>query len=166
MSPAKDNDYFGDGTHAAAFDDALSGPVRADEDDFTLTRVASPVRPDSTAIRTMVDPETPLEFSDAVEVDPATPDAVPPAHSAAAVPPAPPLGMLPRQRTRPGLRSLKRPQLRMPRFSSVSPGTIRRPKPSAGSTGVILAVVMVLVFLFVAIQFLSSLISSISGLFN
>jgi len=166
MSPAKDNDYFGDGTQSAAFDDALSGPARADEDDFTLTKVASPVRPDSSAVRSMVEAEAPAEFTDTIDVGGTSLDASSPARPAEPVAPAPPLGMLPRQRTRPGLRAIKRPQLRMPRFSSASPGAIRRTKPSAGSTGVILAVVLMIVFAFVAIEFLSSLISSISGLFN
>ena len=171
MSPAKDNDYFGDGTQAAAFDDPLSSPARsADDDDFTLTRVASPVRPDSSAVRALVDTELgkdrPAEFADAIELDAVRPDTAPPANPAQAIPPAPPLGMLPRQRSRPGLRSMKRPQLRMPKFGSAPPGAIRRTKPSAGSAGIILAVVLMIVFAVVAIEFLSSLISSISGLFN
>ena len=177
MSPAKDNDYFGDGTQAAAFDDPLSSPTaHADEDDFTLTRVASPVRPDSSGVRALVDAELakerPAEFSDVIDVSTPHLDTTPPAHPAPAIPPAPPLGMLPRQRSRPGLRSMaglravKRPQLRMPRLSAPQPGAIRRPKPSAGSTGVILAVVLMIVFAIVALEFLSSLISSIAGLFS
>ncbi|HVW42895.1 MAG TPA: hypothetical protein VHC18_16235 [Amycolatopsis sp.] len=175
MSPAKDNDYFGDGTQAASFDDPLSSPARgAEDDEFTLTRVASPVRPDSTRVQALVDAELgkdrPPEFSDVIEVEP--PDTTPPGSPAQAIPPAPPLGILPRQRSRPGLRSvsglrgMKRPQLRMPRLGSAQPGTIRRTRPSAGSTGVIVAVLLVIVFAIVAIEFLASLISSISGLFN
>ncbi|HJQ45072.1 MAG TPA: hypothetical protein VJ870_01950 [Amycolatopsis sp.] len=174
MSPAKDDDYFGDGTQAAAFDDPLSSAsAQPVEDDFTLTRVASPVRPDHAGMRALVDAELakdrPLEFASAIEVP--QPDA-PPANPAQAIPPAPPLGMLPRQRSRPGLRSMsalrdmKRPQLRMPKFTTGRPGPIRRTRPSAGSAGVILAVVLMIVFGVVAIEFLSSLISSISGLFH
>jgi len=174
MSPAKDNDYFGDGTQAASFDDPLSGSARgADEDDFTLTRVASPVRPDHSAVQALVDAELgtdrPAEFSDAIEID--QPDG-PPANQAQAIPPAPPLGSLPRQRSRPGLRSvsglrgMKRPQLRMPRLGSAQPGAIKRPRPSAGSAGVILAVLLMIVYAIVALEFLTSLISSIAGLFS
>lgn len=177
MSPAKDNDYFGDGTQAASFDDPLSSPAprnAVDDDDFTMTRVASPVRPDSSGVRALVDAELgkdrPAEFSDVIEVQP--PDITPPASPAKAIPPAPPLGILPRQRARPGLRpvsglrGMKRPQLRMPRLGSARPGTIRRTRPSAGSTGVIVAVLLMIVFGVVAIEFLTSLISSISGLFK
>jgi len=105
-----------------------------------------------------------------IEVDPQ--DTIPQAGPAQAIPPAPPLGILPQQRSRSGfrpvtgLRGMKRPQLRMPRRAAPPPGGIRRTRPSAGSAGVILAVLLMIVFGIVAIEFLTSLISSISGLFD
>ncbi|TNC21074.1 hypothetical protein [Amycolatopsis alkalitolerans] len=167
--PAKDDAEFGDGTQSSSppmeFGDALSGSLNDgdDHDDFTLTRVASPVRPDPAAVRDMVDAamsegQSPSgEFTGSPHFD-----ITPPGTPAQPIPPAPPLGMLPRQRARPSLPSFRRPQLRMPRMPQV--GEVRR--PSSGSTAIIVAVLLVLIYAFVAIEFLASLISSISGLFN
>ncbi|WP_236796303.1 hypothetical protein [Amycolatopsis sp. GM8] len=157
---AKDDADFGDGTQSAlppvAFGDALTGSLNEpdDHEDFKMTRVASPVRPDPDAVRELVD----ASMADAQQ--PGSPQAGT-ASPGSAIPPAPPLGMLPRQRTRPSLPSFRRPQLRMPRLPQ--PGARR---PSTGSTAIIVAVLLILVYAFVAIEFLSSLISSISGLFN
>jgi hypothetical protein len=55
----------------------------------------------------------------------------------------------------------------MPRLPRPQPGILRRgTKPSSGSAGLILAALLMIVFAVVAIEFLSSLISSISGLFS
>lgn len=160
---AKDDDAgSGDGTQAAAFGDALSGSVSDPADDFQLTRVASPVKPDPDVARALVDAEL---AGDKTGFPPANDDTVPPATTAQPIAPAPPLGMLPRQRTRPGLRGY-RPSLRMPRISLPQPGTVRRVKPSSGSTGVIVAIVLMIVFAVLVIEFLSSLISSIAGVFS
>jgi hypothetical protein len=175
MSPAKDDAEFGDGTHATPFGDALSGSANEDDaDDFQLTRVASPVRPDHSAAREfMVDPAMAAdqrpggEFSAVLDVDGPHFDMTPPASAALPIEPAPPLGILPRQRARPGFRSVRRPSLRMPRLPRPQPGILRRgTKPSSGSAGLILAALLMIVFAVVAIEFLSSLISSISGLFS
>ncbi|HVV12315.1 hypothetical protein [Amycolatopsis sp.] len=164
MSPSKGDGDYHDGTHAGAFGDALSGPVGEDDsDDFQLTRVASPVRPESSGIDFSARPTT-GGFGEILDVDAPKPDVTPPGVPTQPIPPAPPLGILPRQRSRAGLRSMKRPALKMPRFTGN--GGLRPSRPSSGSTGVIIAVLMMIVFAFVAIEFLSSLISSISGLFN
>ncbi len=155
---AKD-DALDDGTQASLFGDALSGPVNGSADEFQLTRVASPVKPDSSRVPDLVAAE--------LGEDPLGGDvqAPLPAHTAAPIDPAPPLGILPRQRSRPGLRGY-RPSLRLPRITLPQPGTVRAVKPSAGSAGVIVAVVLMIVFLVLAIEFVTSLISSITGLFH
>jgi hypothetical protein len=88
-----------------------------------------------------------------------------PVPAAEPIAPAPPLGMLPRQRTRSGLRGY-RPSLRLPRVSVPQPGTVRRVTPSAGSTGLIFAVVLVIVFVVLAVEFVTSLVSSIGSAFH
>lgn len=161
--PAKDGAEFGDGTHSSlppvTFGDALTGSLNDadDHDDFTMTRVASPVKPDPAAIRKLV------EAAEQADAEGPQLDTTPSSSSANAVPPAPPLGMLPRQRARPSLPSFRRPQLRLPRPQV---GEIRRVRPSSGSTAIIVAALLVIVYAIVAIEFLSSLITSISGLFN
>src|SRR5690349_19845384 len=111
---AKEDDAgLGDGTQAAAFGDALSGPVSEGAEGFQLTRVASPVKPDPNAVREFVNSEMARDQPGApAAFGPADADTPPPAADAQPVPPAAPLGMLPRQRSRPGLRG--RPSLRMP----------------------------------------------------
>lgn len=169
--PAKDAD-FGDGTQSGlppvTFGDALSGSLSDadDHDDFKLTRVASPVKPDPARVREMVD----AAIADGEQVGGEFGDVhfetTPPGAPAQPIAPAPPLGMLPRQRSRPSLRSVRRPQLRMPRLNMPQPGTVRRAKPSSGSTAIIVAILLVIAFAIVAIEFLTSLISSIAGLFG
>ncbi|GAA5164857.1 MULTISPECIES: hypothetical protein [Amycolatopsis] len=167
--PAR-NDEFGDGTQSGlppvTFGDALSGSLDDgdDHDDFKLTKVASPVRPDPSAVRELVDAAM-SEGGGGSSERGAMVDQVPPAVPAQPIPPAQPLGMLPRQRSRPGLLSRGRPQLRMPRFSLPQPN-VRRVRPSSGSTAMIVAILLMIIFAVVAIEFLSSLISSISGLFG
>jgi hypothetical protein len=168
--PAKDDADFGDGTQSGlppvTFGDALSGSLNDEDDheDFKLTRVASPVRPDPAAVRELVD----AAMADRPGGDPGDGqfESMPPGVPSQPIPPAPPLGMLPRQRTRPSLRSVRRPQLRMPRLDLPQAGNGRRVRPSSGSTAMIVAVLLMIVFAVVAIEFLSSLISSISGLFS
>lgn len=176
--PARDEGALGDGTQSelppVAFGDALSGSLDdADEhDDFKLTRVASPVRPDPMRVQQLVDEAMAEQPGERTAQQPAI-DAPPPG-TPSAVPPQPPLGILPNQRTRPGaLRNVRvpRPQFRLPQFRMPrrpppvnTPG--RRVRPSSGSTAMIVAVLLMIVFAFVAIEFLSTLISSISGLFD
>lgn len=163
---AKDDDAgLGDGTQPAAFGDALSGPVSGAGEEFQLTRVASPVKPDPEAVRDLVDAEMARERGGAAAFAPADADTPPPAGDAQPIPPAAPLGMLPRQRSRPGL-GRYRPSLRMPRVSLPSSDSVRRVKPSSGSTGVIVALVLLIVFVVLAIEFLTSLIGSIMGAFS
>lgn len=155
---AKD-DALSDGTQASVFGDALSGPDKDSADDFQLTRVASPVKPDSSRVSDLMAAEL---GEDPLGGDVQTP---PPVPTDTPIDAAPPLGMLPRQRSRPSLRGY-RPSLKLPRISLPQPGTMRNVKPSAGSTGVIVAVVLMIAFLVLAIEFLTSLVSSITGLFH
>lgn len=173
--PAKDDAEFGDGTQSAlppvTFGDALSGSLHDedDHDDFKLTRVASPVKPDPASVRELVDAtiadgQRPGgEFTD---IQGPHFDTTPPGTPAQPIAPAPPLGILPRQRTRPSLRSVRRPQMRVPRLGRLPAGSVPRVRPSRGSTAMIVAILLMILFAVVAIEFLSSLISSISGLFS
>lgn len=151
---AKHDDALDDGTQASPFNDALSAPAGEPVDDFQLTRVASPVKPDSSRVRDLMDAEP----GEGPLGDGRT---SPPVGQAD---PAPPLGMLPRQRSRPGLRGY-RPSIRLPRISMPQPGNVRL-KPSAGSAGVILAVVLMILFGVLAIEFVTSLVSSIEHAFH
>lgn len=168
--PAKDDADFGDGTQSGlppvTFGDALSGSLNDedDHDEFTMTRVASPVRPDPAAVRDLVDAA--MADRPGGDVGDVHFETTPPGAPAQPIAPAPPLGMLPRQRTRPSLRSVRRPQLRMPRLSLPQGANGRRVRPSSGSTAMIVAILLMIVFAVVAIEFLSSLISGISGLFS
>ncbi|GAB3006088.1 hypothetical protein LWP59_36430 [Amycolatopsis acidiphila] len=172
--PAKDDAEFGDGTQSAlppvTFGDALSGSLNDEDEheDFKLTRVASPVRPDPAVVRDLVDAATAEGQRPGAEFGDVHFQTTPPGAPAQPIAPAPPLGMLPlpRQRTRPSLRSVKRPQLRMPRLGLPQSGNVRRVRPSSGSTAMIVAVLLMIVFAVVAIEFLSSLISGITGLFS
>ncbi|GHF74797.1 hypothetical protein FHX82_002180 [Amycolatopsis bartoniae] len=181
--PAR-NDEFGDGTQSGLppvpFGDALSGSLNDadDHDEFKMTKVASPVRPDPAAVRDLVDAAMAEgRHSDSPGDQLPQFGQVPPAGPAQPIPPAQPLGILPRQRTRPGLLSGRRPQLRMPRMGlprmglsrgGLLPprGNLRRARPSNGSTAMIVAVLLMIIFAVVAIEFLTTLISSISGLFD
>ena len=140
--------------------------------------VAGPVQPDPEVVRRMV--EETLREEEAK-----TPEAIPPAGTTGAVgePPAPPLGLLPRQRNRQRTWPLRpvRQELppgddaddfdvvpvkrrRMPKLPSVSMPAFNR--PSSSMAGVMLAVALLLVFGFVAIEMVSSLVSSVTGLFD
>ncbi|HKS45326.1 MAG TPA: hypothetical protein VJT49_09465 [Amycolatopsis sp.] len=163
---AKDDDArFDDGTQAPAFRDPLSGQASDASEDFKLTRVASPVKPDPGVVRDLVEAELASDrLGRTAAYAPVTDDSAPPAAPAEPIPPAAPLGMLPRQRrTRPALR---RPAFRIPRISMPDPTTVRRVKPSSGSTGIIIAVLLVIVFVVLAIEFVASLVTGITGLFS
>ncbi|NIH78123.1 hypothetical protein [Amycolatopsis viridis] len=173
MSPAKDDARFdGDGTQSGlqplTFGDAVSGSVD-DGERYEPLKVAKPVEPDPEKVRQMIEamadkPAAP----DAPAAPPEVPvDDIPPAAPAPAVPPAPPLGILPRQRTwrgRPKLGSWSRPSFRLPRPGEG--GTVRRAKPSSGSAAFLVAVLLMVVFGVLAIQFLTSLIDTIGGIFR
>jgi hypothetical protein len=185
-----------DGTLSEApgemFADPVSGLVtvapepRAAEPDAIA--VAGPVPHDEEAVRRMVE-ETLREEG---ITGPRPPQAIPPAGT---LPPAdggaaPPMGVLPRQRNRrrtwpsrpPQLRRRPRPQVpvdadfdedvevvpvkrrRLPKVPSMTMPAFGRPSSSAA--GVMLAVVLLIVFGFVAIEMVSSLVSSVTGLFD
>lgn len=182
--PARDEGEFGDGTQSelppVAFGDALSGSLDdADEhDDFKLTKVASPVRTDPQKVQQLVD-EAMAERSSERTGQQAPVDSAP-RGIPGAVDPEPPLGIMPKQRGRAsalrnirvprprfGVSQIRMPQIRAPRRRPpAAAGPVRRVRPSSGSTAMIVAVLLTIVFAIVAIEFLSSLISSISGLFN
>ncbi|MGW3965719.1 hypothetical protein ACWED2_38270 [Amycolatopsis sp. NPDC005003] len=141
--------------------------------------VAGPVKPDEEAVRRMVE-ETLREEKEK------TPEAIPPAGT---LNQDRPLGLLPRQRNRRRTWPTRPPQImrpvrqdplaeddvddvelvpvkrrRLPRMPSVSMPAFNRPSSSAA--GVMLAVVLLIVFGFVAIEMVSSLVSSVTGLFD
>lgn len=167
MSPAKDDARFdGDGTQSGlpplTFSDAVSGSA-SDDAAYQPLKVAKPVEPDPEKVRQMID---------AMADDPGAPaeipvDDKPPAAPANAVPPAPPLGILPSQRTWSGrqkLSSWSRPSIRLPRPGQN--GTVRKAKPSSGSAAFLVAILLIVVFGVLAIQFLSSLIDTLTGIFE
>ncbi|EOD64654.1 hypothetical protein H480_30671 [Amycolatopsis vancoresmycina DSM 44592] len=145
--------------------------------------VAGPVQPDEEAVRRMVE-ETLRDDKDA-EVK--TPVAIPPAGTLGD---KPPMGLLPRQRNRQRSTWPSRPpqimrpvrqdplaeddvddvdvvpvkRRRLPRMPSVTMPAFNRPSSSAA--GVMLAVALLIVFGFVAIEMVSSLVSSVTGLFD
>ena len=136
--------------------------------------VAEPVRPDDEVVRRMV--EETLREDEAK-----TPAAIPPAGTTAPPPGQRPIGLLPRQRTWP----TRPPQLLRPvkqapveefdedldvvpvkrrRLPSMSMPAFNRPSSSAA--GVMLAVALLIVFGIVAVEMVSSLVSSVTGLFD
>jgi hypothetical protein len=176
------------------FADPVSGLVTAAPEqrtaaanghEFAPVPVAGPVQHDEEAVRRMV--EEVLREDEAK-----APEAIPPAGTTSTVGEAvaPPLGVLPRQRnrqrtwpTRPPL--LQRParqgplpdddvdedlevvpvkRRKLPKMPSVSMPAFNRPSSSAA--GVMLAVALLIVFGFVAIEMVSSLVSSVTGLFD
>ncbi|WP_290056034.1 hypothetical protein [Amycolatopsis solani] len=147
--------------------------------------VAGPVQPDEEVVRRMVE-ETLREEG---EIGAKAPEAIPPAGTLAANGEKPPLGVLPRQRNRQRTWPTRPPQLmrpvrqealpdddvddvdlvpvkrrKLPKMPSVSIPAFNRPSSSAA--GVMLAVVLLIVFGFVAIEMVSSLVSSVTGLFD
>ncbi|WP_245589563.1 hypothetical protein [Amycolatopsis balhimycina] len=149
--------------------------------------VAGPVKPDEEVVRRMVE-ET---LRDERETGFRAPEAIPPAGTLTSVGEtvAPPLGVLPRQRNRQRTWPTRPPQLlrpvrpevpseedaddvevvpirrrKLPKVPSMSMPAFNRPSSSAA--GVMLAVVLLIVFGFVAIEMVSSLVSSVTGLFD
>jgi len=181
-----------DGTLSEApgemFADPVSGLVTASPEprtalpnghDPAAVPVAGPVQPDEEAVRRMVEETLREEQSRA-------PEAIPPAGT---LNQDQPLGLLPRQRTRRRTWPTRPPQLmrpvrqepladedlddvdlvpvkrrRLPRMPSMSMPAFNRPSSSAA--GVMLAVALLIVFGFVAIEMVSSLVSSVTGLFD
>ncbi|SEF29221.1 hypothetical protein SAMN05421837_104593 [Amycolatopsis pretoriensis] len=185
-----------DGTLSAVpgevFADPVSGLVTTDPEPRTAVAngqeppaipVAGPVPHDEEAVRRMVE-ETLRED------DTKAPEAIPPAGTTSTVGggAAPPMGLLPRQRNRrrtwPNRPPLQRPLRRKPPVDAgddfdedleVVPVKRRRlpamsmpafNRPSSSAAGVMLAVVLLIVFGFVAIELVSSLVSSVTGLFD
>jgi len=184
-----------DGTLSEApgemFADPVSGLVTAAPEPRTAVAnghepaafpVAGPVPPDEEAVRRMVE-ETLREENGG------TPKAIPPAGTTSSVGEevSPPMGLLPRQRTRRRTWPTRPPLLQRPvrqkapaeddfdedlevvpvkrrRLPSMSMPAINRPSSSAA--GVMLAVVLLIVFGIVAIELVSSLVSSVTGLFD
>ncbi|WP_166639596.1 hypothetical protein [Amycolatopsis sp. SID8362] len=147
--------------------------------------VAGPVQPDEEVVRRMVE-ETLREEG---ETGAKAPEAIPPAGTLAVNGENPPLGVLPRQRNRQRTWPTRPPQLlrplrqaplpdedaddvdvvpvkrrKLPKMPAVSMPAFNRPSSSAA--GVMLAVVLLIVFGFVAIEMVSSLVSSVTGLFD
>ncbi|WP_326956838.1 hypothetical protein [Amycolatopsis sp. NBC_01286] len=151
--------------------------------------VAGPVQHDEEVVRRMVE-ETLRE--DGVPGARA-PEAIPPAGTTGTLGEdvTPPLGVLPRQRNRQRTWPKRAPQMlrpvrqlpppaeddfdddlevvpvkrrKLPKLPAVSMPAIGRPSSSA--SGVILAVVLLIVFGVVAIEMVSSLVSSVTGLFD
>ncbi len=178
------------------FADPVSGLVTANPEPRTavadgneppVTPVAGPVQHDPEVVRRMVEA---VREQDAQR--PYTPDAIAPAGTTGTLGEqvAPPLGVLPRQRTWPSrppqlLRPLRPAQPsaeaveavevdveaeevpvrgRRRRVPSLSMPTIGR--PSSSMAGVMLAVALLVIFGIVAIEMVSSLVSSVTGLFD
>lgn len=177
------------------FADPVSGLVTASPEPRTavpngseppVIPVAGPVQHDPEVVRRMVEA---VREQDAQ--GPHTPDAILPAGTTSTIGEnvAPPLGVLPRQRTWPS----RPPQLLRPirpaaaqqaepveieaeaeaeavpvrkrrRVPSLTMPTIGR--PSSSMAGVLLAVALLIIFGVVAIEMVSSLVSSVTGLFN
>lgn len=150
--------------------------------------VAGPVQHDEEVVRRMVEETLREEGEAGVKA----PDSIPPAGTTSTVGEnvAPPLGMLPRQRNRQRTWPTRPPQLlrpvrqqappeddfdedlevvpikrrKLPKMPAVSMPAFNRPSSSAA--GVMLAVALLIVFGFVAIEMVSSLVSSVTGLFD
>ena len=149
--------------------------------------VAGPVPHDPEVVRRMV--EGALSEQDG-QGAPQTPEAIPPAGTLGTLAEngKPPLGVLPRQRTwptrppqllrpiRPAQKLAEAVELPAEEEPEVPPPTRRRrlpaltmptiSKPSSNTTGVLLAVALLIVFGIVAIEMVSSLVSSVTGLFK
>lgn len=184
----------GDGTQAPepaqSFTDPLAGlvssgrpdfSVRRERDDYSDVEIASPVEPDPEMVRSMVDAalageqgEPGAKSGAEADDDPnATTGEVPvvkaPLPAASSQPP----GVYHRQQRAWPARSqllpqvLRRRQSRVPRDETPAPEAVRQPRrPSRGSAGLAVALVLLLVFGIVAIQFVTSFIESIAGLFD
>ncbi len=183
-----------DGTQAPppppAFNDPLAGLVtgsgpgsgaRATPEDEVEVEIASPVEPDPEVVRDMVDAALTSERDEELfsrlrgedrkgkqdeQEEPGQPEQKGTTESGAQAP-APTAGMLPAQQQRawpgqPQLMQAFRPRHRDEKESRPQP--VR--KPSSGSAGLGIAVVLLVIFGVLVIQLLSSLFDSFSGIFN
>ncbi|GAB3498770.1 hypothetical protein GCM10027521_50020 [Amycolatopsis cihanbeyliensis] len=170
-----------------AFNDPLAGLVtgsdagigaRATPDDEVEVEIASPVEPDPEVVRDMVDAALTSERDEELfsrlrgedrknkQQEPAQPAESGTTESGAQAP-TPTAGMLPAQQQRawpgqPQLMQAFRPRHRDEREPKPQP--VR--KPSSGSAGLGIAVVLLVIFGVLVIQLLSSLFDSFSGVFN
>ncbi|NIJ10069.1 hypothetical protein FHU38_000413 [Saccharomonospora amisosensis] len=176
-----------DGTQAPepprSYTDPLSGLVTGGRPGFTVkgereesldVRIADPVEPDPDMVRQMVDATLAAEErartgdSDGAKADPATADA------GSGQQQSTPAGVYPQQqRAWPARSQLLPPMLRLRQRSSEDEGEDKPRKgpqslrkPSSGSAGLAVALVLLVLFIVIAIQFLASLFGSISGLFG
>jgi hypothetical protein len=153
---------------------------------FDQARIAGPVKPDADAVREMVNAallEDNREFRPSVPIQPAAPLSA----SGSLTTSEQPLGILPQQRNWPSrppqLLRRSKPRVMPPAEADFEeaedvhqaeeevmprrmPGTVRGRRPSQSSTGVLLAVVLMLIFAVVAIEMLISLFGGIAGLFH
>jgi hypothetical protein len=176
-SARRDDVFFaGDGTHGSSASDTFADPLSSlssgyDEsshgDGYQQPTIASPVQPDQEQVSRMVSAALHEPGANTPEQDdlpaPAGPVAPP------TVQPEQPLGMLPQQRNWPSGQAFRggpRARVKSMQFKVPRPSLPRVSKPSSGSAGVIVAVVLLLAFVIVAIAMLSSLVNSISSLFN
>ncbi|PRX50539.1 hypothetical protein B0I33_102663 [Prauserella shujinwangii] len=175
----------GDGTQAPepprAYTDPLAGlagsgraeagfaTTGTDRDDALDVEIAEPVQPDPDVVRDMVNAAL-AEEEKAGKGGGSTGDAAegPVEPGQSAVPAAPPQSGPPHPAWRAPGQLL--PQVlrrrRKPAQQEAKPARPFLRKPSNGSAGVAVALVLLLVFVIVAIQFLSSLFESISGIFQ
>lgn len=135
-------------------------------DDFVEVEIAEPVEPDPEVVRGMVDAAL-IQEQDV----PTGPTGARPGAAQRAPAAQPPLGML-QQQQRGGagqpnrMRQALLPRQGRPpaeRAASADP-VVRR--PSSGSAGVALAIILLVVFGILVIQLISSLFSSVSGVFD
>lgn len=181
MSATDANPLFGsngdgDGTQAPLpqnlFTDPLSGLVTAGaaqpvSDDYGRLRIADPVQVDGDTVREMMQAAL---LAENLDQQPEQPMAIPPQSTGTSVVPGqPPLGMLGRPRPRLTRRSKARISLEEDvdeiELMRSSP-RIRPSRPSSSSTGVIVALVLMIVFAILVIELVVSLSSGIAGIFS
>ncbi|MFF5991078.1 hypothetical protein [Prauserella flavalba] len=180
----------GDGTQAPeppqSFSDPLSGLVTSGRPDFTVTTerdeptampLASPVEPDPDMVKGMVDaalgveaPKPEAEEATVEGGEPPPPGA--PAGAALTDGAGPPGVYSGPDRSRWPARTQLLPEIlrrrQRNRVRESKPWSERQllRRPSSGSAGLAVALVLLAVFGIVAIQFITSLVESITGLFN
>lgn len=187
-TPGEAPSFDSDGTQAPvprdSFTDPLSGLVTGGEatpsvaEEYERVRIADPVQPDPDTVREMVNAALLAESAD--NDRPIQSAAIPPqATGSPVIPGQPPLGIIPQQRTWPTrppqlLRQARRPKRRVPAENieeapeakpKGSRKRIRRGKLSSSSTGVIIAITLMIVFAILVIQLLVSLFGSIASIF-
>ncbi|SFB09345.1 hypothetical protein SAMN05216266_104298 [Amycolatopsis marina] len=179
---ATDARFSPDGTQAPspppAFPDPLAGLVTGvssgsgirdyTPDDFVEVEIAEPVEPDPEVVRGMVD----AALSQEQDASTGPLRAVPRPAAAQRAPAAqPPLGMLAQQQSGTSVQTTRMRQALRTRqgraqTERASSGDPVMRKPSSGSAGVALAIILLVVFGILIIQLISSLFSSVSGIFN